>query len=232
MKKFKTQAIINIIAIIILIVIFISLFFVFKDELDILSTKEGLNQFINDIQNTGFLGGFILIVIQTLQVVVAFIPGEFVELASGIMFGPLWGLVLCLIGLNLGTMIIFGLVKLLGKPFIDENVSQENQKFKFLNNPHRALIILFFIFLIPGIPKDILIYLVPLTKVKMWQFLIVSSISRIPSIITSTIAGTSIINGDYLVAGIIMGITLILAILGLIFNKQITNFIENKFIKK
>ena len=232
MKKFKAQAIINIVAIILLIALFISLYFIFKDKFDLLNTKEGLENFINDVQNTGFLGGIILVVIQILQVVVAFIPGEFVELASGIMFGPVLGLVLCLIGLNIGTIIIFGLVKLLGKPFVDENVSDHNQKFLFLNNSNRTLIILFFIFLIPGIPKDILIYLVPLTKVKMWQFLIVSSVSRIPSILTSTIAGTSIINGDYLVAGIIMGISLILAIIGLIFNKQITNYIENKVLKK
>ena len=232
MKKFKAQAIINIVAIILLTALFISLYFIFKDKFDLLNTKEGLENFINDVQNTGFLGGIILVVIQILQVVVAFIPGEFVELASGIMFGPVLGLVLCLIGLNIGTIIIFGLVKLLGKPFVDENVSDHNQKFLFLNNSNRTLIILFFIFLIPGIPKDILIYLVPLTKVKMWQFLIVSSVSRIPSILTSTIAGTSIINGDYLVAGIIMGISLILAIIGLIFNKQITNYIENKVLKK
>ena len=232
MKKFKAQAIINIVAIILLTALFISLYFIFKDKFDLLNTKEGLENFINDVQNTGFLGGIILVVIQILQVVVAFIPGEFVELASGIMFGPVLGLVLCLIGLNIGTIIIFGLVKLLGKPFVDENVSDKNQKFLFLNNSNRTLIILFFIFLIPGIPKDILIYLVPLTKVKMWQFLIVSSVSRIPSILTSTIAGTSIINGDYLVAGIIMGISLILAIIGLIFNKQITNYIENKVLKK
>lgn len=232
MKKFKIQAIINIVAIILLTALFISLYFIFKDKFDLLNTKEGLENFINDVQNTGFLGGIILVVIQILQVVVAFIPGEFVELASGIMFGPVLGLVLCLIGLNIGTIIIFGLVKLLGKPFVDENVSDHNQKFLFLNNSNRTLIILFFIFLIPGIPKDILIYLVPLTKVKMWQFLIVSSVSRIPSILTSTIAGTSIINGDYLVAGIIMGISLILAIIGLIFNKQITNYIENKVLKK
>ena len=232
MKKFKAQAIINIVAIILLTALFISLYFIFKDKFDLLNTKEGLENFINDVQNTGFLCGIILVVIQILQVVVAFIPGEFVELASGIMFGPVLGLVLCLIGLNIGTIIIFGLVKLLGKPFVDENVSDHNQKFLFLNNSNRTLIILFFIFLIPGIPKDILIYLVPLTKVKIWQFLIVSSVSRIPSILTSTIAGTSIINGDYLVAGIIMGISLILAIIGLIFNKQITNYIENKVLKK
>ena len=232
MKKFKAQAIINIVAIILLTALFISLYLIFKDKFDLLNTKEGLENFINDVQNTGFLGGIILVVIQILQVVVAFIPGEFVELASGIMFGPVLGLVLCLIGLNIGTIIIFGLVKLLGKPFVDENVSDHNQKFLFLNNSNRTLIILFFIFLIPGIPKDILIYLVPLTKVKIWQFLIVSSVSRIPSILTSTIAGTSIINGDYLVAGIIMGISLILAIIGLIFNKQITNYIENKVLKK
>ena len=232
MKKIKLQGIINIIAAAILLILFISLYFIFRDDILALGTEEGFNKFINDIQNTGFLGVLILIFIQILQVVVAFIPGEFVELASGVMFGPMGGLLVCLIGLNIGTIIIFGLCKLLGKPFIDENVKEENQKLKFLNNPTRALIIFFFIFLIPGIPKDVLIYVVPLTNIKLWKFLIVSSVARIPSIITSTIAASLLIEENYLLSGIVLGVTLVLAIIGLIFNKQITNFIENKLIKR
>lgn len=232
-KQFNVKLFINILAILILLGIFIFVFFYFYDEIKLLDSEEGIDNFINKIQSTGFFGGLILITIQILQVVVAFIPGEFVEIASGVMFGPILGLIICLIGLNLGTMIIFGLVKLLGKPFVKQNVSEKEHKYlKFLDDPNRALIMLFFIFLIPGIPKDVLIYLVPLTKVKMGKFLITSSIARIPSIISSTFIGSSILNDNYLAASIVFIVFLALAILGLIFNKQIYNFLDKKLFNK
>ena len=143
----KVNIIINIVAIILLVALFVGLFIYFYDDIVKLNTKEGLEAFILTLQNTGFLGAVILILIQTLQVVVVFIPGEFVELASGVMFGPVFGLFICLLGLNLGTMVIWGLVKLLGRPFVDSNIGDSINKLEFLNEPNRALVILFFIFL-------------------------------------------------------------------------------------
>lgn len=232
-KSKKVQMIINIVAIILIIGIFIFLFFNYRNDLKLLSTDQGREQFINRIQDAGFFGALILVLIQALQVVVAFIPGEFVEISSGALFNPFLGLILCLIGLNIGTMIIFGLVKFLGKPFVNQNIDTEKQgKFAFLKDPNRALIIMFFIFLIPGIPKDIFIYPVPLTKVKMWKFMIVSSIARIPSILSSTFIGAAILEQNYLTAIIIFVVCLVLAIIGLIFNKKIYSVIESKFSKK
>lgn len=232
-KGKKIQMIINIAAIAVLVGLFVFLFIYFYDEFKYLDTKEGLDEFIQKISDTGFWGGIILVLIQTLQVVVAFIPGEFVEIAAGVMFGPFWGLVLCLIGLNLGTLLIFGLVKWLGKPFVSENVKEKEYKhLRFLNDPNRALVVLFFIFLIPGIPKDMLIYPIPLTKVKMWKFMIVSSIARIPSVISSTFIGNAVLDQNYLAAGIVFAASLLLAVVGLIFNKKIYEFIDAKFINK
>lgn len=225
----KVNIIINIIAIMMLITLFVIIYINFKDELILLETKEGRDQLIEMIHSTGIFGSIILILIQTLQVIVAFIPGEFVEIISGAMFGPIMGLIICLIGLNLGTLAIYGLVKLFGRPFVNEN-TKKKFKFEFLNDPKRSLIIIFFIFLIPGIPKDILIYPIPLTKVKMTRFMIVSSIARIPSIISSTFIGASIIEGNYISSIIISVIFLILAIVGIIFNKQISEFIDKKII--
>lgn len=231
-KGKKINIIINIIAIIILLLLVLILYIHFYDELQLLNTEEGRNELINKIQNTGIFGSIILVILQILQVVVAFIPGEFVELICGAMFGPLGGLLICLIGLNIGTMIIFALVKILGKPFVHENTKNTKLKLDFLKDPNRALIILFFIFLIPGIPKDILIYPIPLTKLKMHKFMIVSTIARIPSILSSTIIGSSILKGNYQLSIIVFVISLVFAILGLVFNKQIYNFIDNKFIKR
>ena len=53
--------------------------------------------------------------IQFLQTVFALIPGEFVEIAAGYIFGSILGLVLCLIGVAVATALIFTLTRLLGK---------------------------------------------------------------------------------------------------------------------
>ena len=227
-KGKKVNIIINIIALILIISFLIWLYINYHEKLELLKTEQGRDEFINILQGTGIFGSIILIFIQALQVVVAFIPGEFVELVSGAMFGPIVGLIICLIGLNLGTLIIYGLVKLFGRPFVKENTKDKEFKFEFLNDPNRSLIIMFFIFLMPGIPKDILIYPVPLTNVKMWKFMIVSSIARIPSVISSTFIGASIIEGDYITSIIVSVIFFILGVLGLVFNKQIYKFFESK----
>ena len=220
-KNKKINIIINIIAVTIIVIILTILFIKYGYLLEKLKTESGREEFIRLIQSTGIFGSLIIILIQTLQVVVAFIPGEFVEIISGAMFGPVLGLILCLIGLNIGTLLIYLLVKLLGKPFVKENINSEHKILKFLNDPTRALIIIFFIFLLPGIPKDILIFPMPLTKIKMQKFMIVSSIARIPSILSSTIIGSSLVNEKYMLSIITFIIFMLFGILGLIFNNKI-----------
>lgn len=201
-------------------------YYFYRDIIE-LNWNETQNYIIEQISSTGSSGAFILILVQCFQVIVAFIPGEFIEIAAGAMFGPILGLILCLIGLNLGTIFIFWIVRKLGKSFLDELDRKGNySKLEFLNNPIRAKVILFFFFLIPGTPKDLLIYPIPLTKIRLRDFLILSSIARIPAIISSTLIGSSIISSNYTVAIVISIITIIISAIGLIFNKQICNYIE------
>ncbi len=226
-KKARTTLIIINIAVIIFVVLLLFLLgFYFWEDIKSLNTLEGQIEFGNRIRQSGILGFFIIIIVNIFQVVVAFIPGEFVEIICGMLYGPLLGMAVCLIGFALGTVCIFGLVKLLGKPFIDINVKNKSSKLKFLEHETRALIILFFIFLIPGTPKDFITYAIPLSKIKMSHFIIVTSIARIPSIITSTIVGAALTTGDNDVAIIVTITTLVIALVGIIFNKRITNKIE------
>ncbi len=226
----RVNLLVNVVAAVLLLGVFVFVFLYFYDYFEYLGTPEGRQVFIEKLRETGAWGVVILTLVQVLQVVVAFIPGEVVELASGALYGMFGGLVLCLVGLNIGTLIIFGLVSLLGGSYVRENVSQKQYKYlKILNDPDRALVALFFIFLIPGIPKDILIYFVPLTRVKMWKFMIVASVARIPSIVSSTFTAEALLRGDYLSAGIIFGIFLVLGILGVVFNGKIYALVEKIF---
>lgn len=226
-KAKKVLIIINSIDLLFIIGLIVFLCIYFKDDIKLLADDEGKEVFMQKIEDAGVFGVLILLVTQILQVVVAFIPGEVVEFVAGAMYGAFFGMLICLLGLILATFIIYGLVKWLGKPFFDLNVNQkQSSKLQFLHDPDRSLLILFFIFLIPGIPKDIFIYFIPFTKIKLSKFILVSSIARIPSILSSTFVGAAVFDENYIVAMIVMGLIFIFSVLGLIFNKKIYEWLN------
>ena len=91
---------------------------------------------------------------------------------------------------------------------------------KIFQNPKKIELIIFILFLVPGTPKDLLTYLSGLLPIKIRRFLAISTIARIPSIVTSTIAGANIAVGDWKKAIILYGIIVAVVLLFLyIFNK-------------
>lgn len=177
---------------------------------------------INIIRNKGILGYLFFLLIQVLQVLFAFIPGEPVEIISGILYGTIGGYIICSLGILIGSIIAFYLVKKLGKKYVLKNVSIDNiKKYSFLNTNKKIDTILFILYLIPGTPKDILNYIVPLTDIKLSKFLIISLLARIPSIISSTYVGDSFGKGNILISLIVFILTGIIGLLGIIYQDKI-----------
>ena len=87
---------------------------------------------------------------------------------------------------------------------------------KFLQNKRRLTLWVFFLFFLPGTPKDVLCYIVGLTNLPLRSWLIISTIAPIPSIITSTIGGDALGMGDYAFAVLVFVITLVISGLGLL----------------
>ena len=124
---------------------------------------------------------------------------------------------------------IYLFVKKLGTPFIDRLIGLEKIKqIHFLNDPQKRNILLFIVFFIPGTPKDILTYFIPLTDMKLSAFLFITTIARIPSIITSTIGGHAIGVENYVFSIIVFVITGIISLGGILFYKKIN---QNKAIE-
>jgi uncharacterized membrane protein YdjX (TVP38/TMEM64 family) len=171
----------------------------------------------------------IFIALQILQVVVALIPGEFLEIGAGLAFGWFGGFVLAEIGVASGTVIIFWVFRKLGKPlilrFLSENRLAGLERFN--RNPKRDRMI-FLIFFIPGLPKDLLTYFGAYFDISLLRFLFLTLLARIPSILTSTVAGQSLIEGKYKTALLIFLITGILALFGFLFSEKIMGWIEKK----
>ncbi|MCR5121413.1 MAG: VTT domain-containing protein [Ruminococcus sp.] len=158
--------------------------------------------------------------IQALQVVVAVVPA--IQAVGGVLYGWLFGAVLSFAGIVLGALAVWGIVKKLGKPLVEATVGEKHLKrFKFLEDEHKLTIILIILFIIPGVPKDVVTYIVPLTKIKMRDFFLMVLPFRIPSIILTTALGDNLTTGNYAGAIIISAVILVIAVLGLIFKDKI-----------
>ena len=157
----------------------------------------GIDEVINDVRNAGPLGFFILLALQFLQIVVAFIPGEATQMAAGMLYGPWVGGLVILIGSILSSAFVFVVVHRLGAPFVRDMVSDKwLDKFERFEKSGKLELTVFVLFLIPAMPKDIFTYLVPLTSMRMRTFLVLSNVGRIPGILISTYAASGLVDGN------------------------------------
>lgn len=166
-----------------------------------LYTVEGQIAFKEKINNSGIYGFLSLFALQVAQIFLFIIPGEPIEILAGMCYGGLWGTIFMMISCAIVSTGIFWLVRKLGKQFIYDFCSEEKvKKFeenKMFKNPKKIEFIIFILFFIPGTPKDLLTYVSGLFPIKLWRFIVITTIARIPSIITSTLAGANIATGNW-----------------------------------
>lgn len=164
----------------------------------------------------GISGRLIFLGMVVLQMLVALIPGEPLELGAGYAFGALEGTLLCLIGMALGTLLVWGFVRRFGLRLVEVFFPPEKiASLRFLQNERRFEDAVFVIMLLPGTPKDLLCYFIPLTRMPLSHWLFIATIARIPSVITSTISGGALGEQNYPLAASALAITALLSLAGL-----------------
>ena len=67
--------------------------------------------------------------------------------------------------------------------------------------------VLLILFLLPGTPKDFLSYVSGLLPIKPARYIVISSLARFPSVISSTMAGASLVAGNWKMSVLIYFIT-------------------------
>ena len=181
-----------------------------------IATPTGQVEFKETITNSGIKGIFVLFGLQVAQVFLVILPGEPIEILAGMCYGCVLGTIFVLVSVFVTTATIFFLVRKFKKKFIYEFFSKEKvgrlEKNKLLNNPKKVEILLFILFFIPGTPKDLMVYLGGLLPIKPLRFILISTFARFPSIISSTLAGSNIMKGNWLSIFVIYLITFGLAI--------------------
>ncbi len=166
-----------------------------------------------------------------LQVLVAVIPGEPLEIAGGYAFGAIEGTLLCLLAAVLGGLTVFLLVRRFGDRLVGLFFPPEKlHRLSFLQITagSKKEFLFFVLFAIPGTPKDLLCYFAGLTDIRFSTWLLICSVGRLPSLITSTVGGSALGEQSYLLAILIFAMTLILSLLGLWSYNRICKLRERK----
>lgn len=204
------------------------LYIVFGKKLLLLVTEPQV--FRAKLDTYGAWGEVVFVCIRTAQTVFKFIPAEPLEAASGYAFGMFGGLMWCMLGTQLGSAIILLLSARYGERFVSLFVAPESlSEFVFLQEGMHTKVLVFLIYLIPGAPKDLLTYFVPLTGIKLSSFLVLTTVARIPSIITSTMCGAYFVEKNYIAAAAVYAGTLLLSGAGLLLYRRLT---KNSALKK
>lgn len=184
---------------------------------------DNLSRLGEFIESFGIWGAVVALLIQVLQVVLAVIPGEPIEIVMGVLYGTVGGCLMCLVGIAIGSCIVFLSVRRLGKNAVKKVMSNEKyKKLKFLNDPSRRDVLLFILMFIPGTPKDTLTYFAPFTGIPFVRYIIISTVARIPSIISSSYIGSSIMGGNFVRSIIAFAVVGAVSLVGiLVYNKII-----------
>jgi uncharacterized membrane protein YdjX (TVP38/TMEM64 family) len=148
----------------------------------------------------GWLAPLAFIVIQALQVVISPIPGEMTGPVGGALFGTLWGVVYSTIGLTIGTLVCFAIGRAWGEPLVRHWLSDRHwDRMSFIIEAEGA-ILCFILYLIPGLPKDLLSYFFGMSPMPFWAFAVISTVGRLPGTWISSYFGASVAEQQYIYA--------------------------------
>ena len=201
------------------------LFFTCRDTLFSKEWLANLPEFI--MQYKGYAAA-VLIGIQILQVIICVIPGQPIQLAASYLFGVLKGYLISIIGAVIGAFIAFYIARILGKDALETIFGKEkvNDYHRKLNSG-KGLTAVLLIYLIPGVPKDLVAYVAGVSDMRIRPFLIVSTIGRSPGMLGSLLTGYFLSSRNYAAIGILAAVTAVILIICFVKRKQLVAMLDD-----
>jgi uncharacterized membrane protein YdjX (TVP38/TMEM64 family) len=157
---------------------------------------------------------FVFIALQIFQVLIAgALPAEITGFIGGYLYGPVLGTIYSTIGLSIGSWLAFLLARVYGLPLVRRvvkaSIMQKYDHFMELRGP----LVSFILFLIPGFPKAALCYIVGLSRMNIWTFIVVSAVGRLFGTILLSVSGSSVRNDQVTV---LLALLVIIGIISLL----------------
>lgn len=161
--------------------------------LPMLTDGAALRRFVDGY---GVLAPLVFVAVQAIQVVVAPIPGQVTAFTGGYLFGSVLGTAYSLVGVTIGSAVAFWLSRRYGRPFV-AGVVQADLLARFdAFVEHAGIGSLFVIFLVPGLPDDVLCFVGGLTDIDLPKLVVISFFGRLPAYLLVNVSGSGLATGD------------------------------------
>ena len=161
------------------------------------------------------ISAIVMMLICAIQVIVAFIPGEVVEIAAGYAFGHIPGAILCTVGITVGSICAILIARKFGRKLVEAFYPREKlDSLPILNDHKKRNTLVALLFLIPGTPKDLITYIIGLTEMSIPLYILLTTFCRFPSIIMSTLGGDALGENELYRAIIFFIITAVISGIG------------------
>ncbi len=217
-SKIKRRKIITGVSLIVLLFLTVILTVVFWNFFN----KNNEDSFREYIERFGVTAPLVFLTAQMLQIFLPLLPGELMEISAGYLFGAVQGTILCFLGIFIASAVVFWLVRRFGRAVLELYFDVDKiYETKLFSSEKRIKRVMFFLFFLPGTPKDLLTFFAPLSKVTLPEFLWISMIARIPSVISSTIGGHFLVEKEYLSAAVVFLITGVVSLVGIAVYNQL-----------
>lgn len=232
-KDNKRKVIISILKIFLLAVIVVGIpVYIYSCHGDWLRQFESFEDVVSYLQRYKWQSVIIYIGLQVIQIVISVIPGQVFQFAAGYLYSFFPALLFSIGGALLGTTISFYLAKILGHDFVHLFFGREKtQEYVKKLNSKKAYMVVFILYLIPGLPKDVVSYAAGVSEMKFKPFILLSLIGRLPGMMGSIMIGSMWHNGEYfgmIALGIVAAAAFVLCI---VFRKKINGILDKAYDK-
>ena len=181
----KSPAVKIIISLLVIAIVLIVSFLIFK-RLGLTNlTRQELQDYIS---SKGALAPIIFIIVSFLQVTFIPLPGAVTIIAGSFLFGFFETFIYSYIGMMLGAIVAFELGRLVGRPYLNWLTGDINKTDKWIKRfKGREKVFLFFAFLLPMFPDDLLCSVAGLLPIKRKTFIIMQLFTRATSILATLV---------------------------------------------
>jgi len=141
------------------------------------------------IASFGPFGPLISASLNAAQVLLAPIPGQIVGLANGYLYGTGLGTLYSMLGLLAGTWLAMALARVFGRPLVLRVVNAVQLERWDRIAARQGPWFFFLFFLIPGLPDDMLCFVIGLSPLPLGRMLVLALLGRVPGVWVSCWVG-------------------------------------------
>lgn len=161
----------------------------------------------------GIRGQITISILAMLQVVIAVLPAEPVQVVAGLTFGFWIGTLACLVGVMVGNTVIYVLYKIYGdklRSYFNHNLDID---FSSASTAYKVSIVIFILYFLPAIPYGMICFLAATLGMKYWRFIIITTLGALPSVCIGVGLGHIALESSWMVSvGVFAVLVLLLAL--------------------